>query len=202
VRSGRAFLFCLATSLLFITAIPFPASAGISSSPAFSKSYAWHDVDIAMRDGVKLHTVIVAPVDDRNSWPILLSRTPYGADNRKSPLDRLFAKAGYIFVFQDVRGRYGSGGKFLWMTPEHHPGGTGIDESTDTFDTIDWLVKNLPHNNGRVGLIGISYGGFFAAAGAIDAHPALKAVSPQAPQTDGSWVTMQRRSGKRSVSPQ
>lgn len=184
MRSGTAFLFHFATSLLFMTTIPLPASAAISNSPDVSKSYASHDVDIAMRDGVKLHTVIVAPVDDGNSWPILLSRTPYGVDNRKSPLDPLFANAGYIFVFQDVRGRYGSGGKFLWMTPEHYPGGTGIDESTDTFDTIDWLVRNLPHNNGRVGLIGISYGGFFAAAGAIDAHPALKAVSPQAPQTD------------------
>ncbi len=182
MRSGTALVFYLATNLLI--AIPLPAAAEISTSPDFSKSYASHDVDIAMRDGVKLHTVIVAPLADKNAYPILLSRTPYGADNRKSSLDPPFAKAGYIFVFQDVRGRYGSGGKFLWMTPEHHPGGTGTDESTDTFDTIDWLVKNLPHNNGRVGLIGISYGGFFAAAGAIDAHPALKAVSPQAPQTD------------------
>jgi putative CocE/NonD family hydrolase len=173
-----AFLFCFATALL--TVLPLPASAG--TSPNFSKRYAAHDVDIAMRDGVTLHTVIVAPRDEKNSYPILLSRTPYGADSRKSPLDPLFAKAGYIFVFQDVRGRYKSGGTFLWMTPEHHPG--GVDESTDTFDTIDWLVKNQPHNNGRVGLIGISYGGFFAAAGAIDAHPALKAVSPQAPQAD------------------
>jgi putative CocE/NonD family hydrolase len=167
-----------------MVALPFQASAGMAAFLGFSKGYAAHDVEIAMRDGVKLYTVIVAPVDDGKAYPILLQRTPYGADNRKSPLDPLFAKAGYIFVFQDVRGRYRSGGTFLWMTPEHHPGGTGVDESTDTFDTIDWLVKNQPHNNGRVGLIGISYGGFFAAAGAIDAHPALKAVSPQAPQSD------------------
>lgn len=184
MSGARLSFFCLAISLLIVTAIPATALAEASSSPNVSKRYAAHDVDIVVRDGVKLHTVIVAPVDDANSYPILLQRTPYGADNRKSPLDPLFAKAGYIFVFQDVRGRYGSGGEFLWMTPEHHPGGTGIDESTDTFDTIDWLVKNVPHNNGRVGLIGISYGGFFAATGAIDAHPALKAVSPQAPQAD------------------
>jgi len=174
--------FCM--YVLTMIAVPAPLLAEVSISSDFSKSYTARDADIAMRDGVKLHTVIVAPMNNKGPYPILLSRTPYGADNRKFSFDPLFAKAGYVFVFQDVRGRYRSGGKFLWMTPEYHPGGTGIDESTDTFDTIDWLVKNIPHNNGRVGLIGISFGGFYAAAGAIDAHPALKAVSPQAPQTD------------------
>jgi putative CocE/NonD family hydrolase len=97
-----------------------------------------------------------------------------------------FAQAGYIFVYQDVRGRYRSEGEFVHMTPHKDTkhGSTDTDESTDTYDTIDWLVKNLPHNNGRVGLWGVSYNGFFATAGLIDAHPALVAASPEAPQAD------------------
>src|SRR6185436_10357996 len=126
-------------------------------------------------------------------YPILLTRTPYSAgpygpdaySTRLAPAVR-FLDEGYIFVIQDVRGRYRSEGRFVHMTPQRDAkrGPADVDESSDTYDTIDWLVKHLPNNNGRVGLWGISYGGFFAAAGAIDAHPALKAVSPQAPQAD------------------
>src|SRR6202034_805173 len=136
---------------------------------------------------------VYTPVDTASTYPILLSRTPYGAgpygpDAYPEVLrpGRDFERSGYIFVYQDVRGRFKSGGTFVHMTPHKDVkhGKLDVDESTDTYDTIDWLIRTIPRNNGRVGLWGISYAGFYAAAGAIDAHPALKAVSPQAPQAD------------------
>ncbi len=155
--------------------------------------YAKREVMIPMRDGVKLFTSIYTPRDTTKASPILLARTPYSAapygDDRYprylGPGPR-FAGLGYVFVTQDVRGRYHSEGRFVHMTPHKDVkrGVRDVDESTDTYDTIDWLVKHVERNNGRVGLWGISYPGFFAAAGMLDAHPALKAVSPQAPQTD------------------
>ena len=129
-------------------------------------------------------------------YPILLSRTPYscqpyGEDAYKANLgpSELFGKEGYIVVYQDVRGRWMSEGEFVNMRPHRDSknGPQDIDESTDTYDTIDWLIKHLPNHNGRVGMWGISYPGFYTAAGMIDAHPALKAASPQAPVTD--WFT-------------
>jgi putative CocE/NonD family hydrolase len=155
--------------------------------------YVKHEYRIPMRDGVRLFTAVYTPLDTTATYPILLARTPYGVapygpDAYPETLrpGAEFERAGYIFVYQDVRGRFQSGGTFMHMTPhkdvKHGP--RDVDESTDTYDTIDWLVRTIPHNNGRVGLWGISYSGFFAAAGAIDAHPALKAVSPQAPQAD------------------
>lgn len=154
--------------------------------------YAKREVMIPMRDGVRLFTAIYTPRDSGNV-PILLSRTPYSAapygegmyPRTLGPGPR-FPALGYIFVTQDVRGRYRSEGRFEHMTPQRpvKRSRRDVDESSDAWDTIDWLVKNVPGNNGRVGLWGISYGGFFATAGMIDAHPALKAVSPQAPQTD------------------
>jgi uncharacterized protein len=156
-------------------------------------SYTKHEYQIPMRDGKKLFTSVYSPKDATHPYPILLNRTPYsvapyGADRYPSglgPSDEL-AKDGYIFVYQDVRGRMMSEGEFVNVTPcKDIKNGTGdIDESTDAYDTIDWLVKNIPNNNGRVGMWGISYPGFYAAAGMIDAHPALKAVSPQAPIAD------------------
>ncbi|MEP7345956.1 MAG: CocE/NonD family hydrolase, partial [Gemmatimonadaceae bacterium] len=155
--------------------------------------YEKREVMIPMRDGVKLFTAIYSPKGVSGTFPILLSRTPYSAapygatayPRYLGPGPR-FPEAGYIFATQDVRGRYHSEGRFVHMTPHKDVkrGPKDVDESTDSYDTIDWLVKNVAGNNGRVGLWGISYGGFFAAAGMIDAHPALKAVSPQAPQTD------------------
>ena len=148
---------------------------------------------IEMRDGARLHTIVYAPKDDSRRYAILLSRTPYsvspyGADDYRKALgpSERYARAGFVFVYQDVRGRYLSEGEFLETTPHRtvKRGKQDVDESTDTWDTIDWLVENLPNNNGRVGLWGISYPGFYAAAGMIDAHPALKAVSPQAPIGD------------------
>jgi len=155
--------------------------------------YTKYDYRIPMRDGVKLFTTVYVPKDTSQVYPILMNRTPYsigpyGIDNYRPVVgpSEVFEKEGFIFVYQDVRGRYLSEGKFTDM-PYHKTqfsGPTDTDESTDTYDTIDWLVKNVPNNNGRVGIYGISYPGFFAAFGMIDAHPALKAASPQAPVGD------------------
>jgi putative CocE/NonD family hydrolase len=141
---------------------------------------------ISMRDGVSLDTRVLAPDDNTHSYPILLVRTPYDPTEKWFDPTPAFLAARYIFVTQSVRGRYASGGRFIQMRPidAARRAGAATDESTDAFDTIDWLVKNIPQNNGRVGLEGISYDGFYAAAGMIAAHPALKAVSPQAPQAD------------------
>ncbi len=156
-------------------------------------SYTKYEYRIPMRDGKRLFTAVYVPKDQSQTYPILMTRTPYnvmpyGADQYKENLGPSphFAKAGYIFVYQDVRGRWMSEGEFVNMRP-YNPKKANkedIDESTDTYDTIDWLVKKVPHNNGKVGMWGISYPGFYTAAGMIDAHPALKAVSPQAPVTD------------------
>ncbi|HLY72676.1 MAG TPA: CocE/NonD family hydrolase, partial [Planctomycetota bacterium] len=160
---------------------------------AIKDHYTKQEVPIAMRDGKKLFTSIYAPKDASHPWPILLNRTPYGvgpygADSFRTNLgpSSLFIKEGFIFVYQDVRGRNQSEGEFVNVRPQVpvKSGPADIDESTDAYDTIDWLVKNVPNNNGRVGMYGISYPGFYAAAGAIDAHPALKAASPQAPVSD------------------
>lgn len=146
--------------------------------------YAIKEYFIPMRDGVKLDTIVYQPMDTRADYPILLDRTPYPIRGRQ-PAPGL-ARAGYIFAFQSVRGRYRSEGSFILMTPElhSHTNPRAVDDSTDSYDTIKWLVKNIPDNNGRVGLLGTSYDGFEAVAGMIDAPPELKVVSPQAPQTD------------------
>lgn len=147
---------------------------------------------ITMRDGTRLFTSIYMPKDKSKSYPILLNRTPYtvapyGADKFKPSLGNFpeMMKKGYIFVYQDVRGKWMSEGTFDDIRPtKTKENGHKIDESTDTYDTIDWLVKNLKNNNGKVGMYGISYPGFYSTASLIDSHPALKAVSPQAPVTD------------------
>lgn len=154
-------------------------------------NYAKREVKITMRDGVKLFTAIYEP-KEKGTYPILLNRTPYtvrpyGENEYRETLgpDPLFAKEGYIFVYQDVRGRWMSEGQFEDVRPDiANTTPADIDESTDTYDTIDWLVKNVANNNGRVGIYGISYPGFYASAGSIDSHPALKACSPQAPVSD------------------
>ena len=155
--------------------------------------YTKHEYMVPMRDGVKLMTSVFVPNDSTKSYPMLMKRTPYnvapyGEDKYPSKLgpSELFVTAGYIFVNQDVRGRFASEGKFVQVTP-HLPNKTkltDVDESSDAYDTNEWLLKNVPNHNGRVGTYGISYPGFYAAAGMIDAHPALKAVSPQAPVMD------------------
>ena len=155
--------------------------------------YAKREVMIPMRDGVRLFTAIYEPRDRAGPVPIMLIRTPYscrpyGPDEYRSSLgpNKEFQDRGYVFVYQDVRGCYLSEGTFVNMRP-HVPRKTSraqVDESSDTYDTIEWLLANLGSHNGRVGQWGISYPGFYAAAGMIDAHPALKAVSPQAPIAD------------------
>ena len=147
---------------------------------------------ITMRDGVKLFTVIYTPKDQSQKYPILLNRTPYtvspyGEDKYKSSLGNFpkMATEKYIFVYQDVRGKWMSEGVFEDIRPTRSKDNKAkIDESTDTYDTIDWLVKKVKNNNGKVGMYGISYPGFYASVSLVDSHPALKAVSPQAPVTD------------------
>ena len=156
--------------------------------------YTKYEYRIPMRDGVKLFTSVYVPKDAgaAKRYPILLNRTPYGVAPYGSDAYRdsvgpseAAAKEGFIFVYQDVRGRFMSEGQFVDVRP-HNPakGPKDVDESSDTWDTIEWLVKKLPWDNGKVGIWGISYPGFYAAMAAIDAHPALVAVSPQAPIAD------------------
>jgi len=155
--------------------------------------YTKYEYRIPMRDAVKLFTVVYAPKDLSQTYPILMVRTPYsvgpyGIDNYRALLgpSESAEKEGFIFAYQDVRGRYLSEGKFTDI-PAHKPNLNGpkdTDETTDTYDTVEWLVKNVPDNNGRVGIWGISYPGFFAAFSLMNAHSALKAVSPQAPMGD------------------
>ena len=143
-----------------------------------------------MRDGTKLYTTIYSPRDVSQSYPIMMNRTPYSTqpygegrmDQQIGP-SRYMESEKYIFVHQDVRGRWMSEGDFDNMRP-HVPGELPIDESSDTYDTIDWLLKNIPNNNGKVGIWGISYPGFYAAAALAEHHPALVAASPQAPISD------------------
>lgn len=148
---------------------------------------------IPMRDGVKLFTIIYVPKDQSKKYPIMYNRTPYsagpyGKEDYKVTLgpSMLFAREGYIFAYQDVRGRYMSEGTFVATRPyiPNKKKKTEVDESSDSYDTIDWLIKNVPANNGKVGSWGISAPGFYATMTTIDAHPALKAASPQAPVTD------------------
>ena len=156
-------------------------------------NYTKYEYRIPMRDGKRLFTAVYVPKDDSQKYPMMLHRTPYsvrpyGTDQYPSSLgpSSLFAKEGYIFVYQDVRGRWMSEGEFVQMRPhlKQKSSKTDIDESTDTWDTVDWLIKHVPGHNGRVGISGISYPGFYTAAGIIDSHPAIKAASPQAPVND------------------
>jgi putative CocE/NonD family hydrolase len=158
----------------------------------FTEHYTKYEHRIPMRDGVRLFTRVYLPKDESQTWPILMTRTPYslkpyGSDNYNDPSGsfRTLAEDRFILVTQDVRGRYGSEGDFVHVRPFNpNKGPKDTDESSDTYDTIDWLVKNVPNNNGKVGLFGISYPGFYTSMGMIDSHPALKAASPQAPISD------------------
>jgi uncharacterized protein len=154
--------------------------------------YVRSEVMIPMRDGVTLHTVILRPVGSDKSGealPFLMTRTPYGVDGYSDVGLKLglpeLATSGYIFVAQDIRGRYESGGQFVMNRPVvAHTTKNDVDETTDTNDTVDWLLKNVPNSAGKVGVMGISYPGFLAMMAGIDANPAVKAISPQAPMTD------------------
>jgi putative CocE/NonD family hydrolase len=184
--TGRNILLAVFTSI----GIVFPATA--QEQRQVKANYTKYEYRIPMRDGKRLFTTVYAPKDQTERYPILLTRTPYsvrpyGVDQYRTELgpSRQFAKRRYIFVYQDVRGCWMSDGNFVNMRPHlEAKNGDDVDESTDTYDTIDWLVKHIAGHNGKVGLWGISYPGFYTAAGMIDAHPALKAASPQAPITD------------------
>jgi putative CocE/NonD family hydrolase len=164
---------------------------GRGESATEAAPYVRTEAMIPMRDGVKLHAVIVRPAGSETGEPLpfLMERTPYGVDgyspasvNRSKPE---LAASGYIFVFEDIRGRYKSEGQFVMNHPiVAHKTKKDVDETTDTRDTIEWLLKNVPHNSGKVGVLGVSYPGFLAMMAGIDAHPAVKAISPQAPMTD------------------
>ena len=157
-----------------------------------SDDYEKYEYMIPMRDGVKLFTSVYVPKDKSEKYPFLILRTPYSVGPygkvKKSSLhhSQLFVNEKFIFVFQDVRGKFMSEGEFINMRPElnDYADKTKIDESTDTWDTVDWLINNIPKNNGKAGLWGISYPGFYAATATINAHPAIKAISPQAPIAD------------------
>jgi len=151
--------------------------------------YRRSEAMIPMRDGVKLHAVILKPADITTPLPFLMQRTPYGVDGTDRTSFSFgrpeMARDGYIYVAQDIRGRFKSEGEFVMSRPmaDHHDP-KAIDESTDTYDTVEWLLKNVAGNNGRVGVVGTSYPGFLAMAAGIDPHPAVKAISPQAPMID------------------
>ena len=152
--------------------------------------YVRRDEMIPMRDGTRLFTIVVAPKDTRETLPFLLLRTPYNAAGNVGdpfPTDyvRELAGDGYIFVYQDIRGLNRSEGEFVMNRPWQQ--GKGIDETTDTWDTVEWLLKNVPGHNGRVGALGISYPGWLTEMVGMSGHPAVKAVSPQAPMTD-TWM--------------
>ncbi len=185
-------LFRLVILLALIVAIA-PARSGAQGLEYVQANYTKYEYKIPMRDGTRLFTAVYVPKRPAARPPILLTRTPYavgpyGVDRYKDNLgpSPIFGKSEYIFAYQDVRGRWMSEGVFMNMRPyiENKAGKNDFDETSDAFDTIDWLVKNVPGNNGKVGMWGISYPGFYTAAGMIDAHPALKAASPQAPVTD------------------
>ncbi len=188
---------CLSPKTIAIPLRPFFAAAlaGLvllapsCSRPAGAPEFTITRAMIPMRDGVRLFTVIFVPKKASPPLPFLLMRTPYGAPESAALLTtesyREFVREGYIFVFQDIRGRYRSEGRFVMQRPPRdRTDPRAIDESTDAYDTVDWLVKNIPHNSGRVGLMGVSYGGWLTAMAMIDPHPAVKAVSPQASPAD------------------
>ena len=183
-----------------------PATSLPSETPSTFKpvtssfDYVKRDVMIPMRDGVRLHTVIVIP-QGAKSAPILLTRTPYNAiaqvshaasshlgpilNGYDNALD-VILEGGYIRVVQDIRGKYGSEGDYVMTRPLHGPlNPTEVDHSTDTYDTIDWLVKNVPESNGKVGILGISYDGFLTLMALVNPHPALKVAVPMNPMVDG-----------------
>ena len=188
--------FCRSVTLIVLCAIVTvtfqrqPSAQTTAQQPAYNvkEHYAKSETMVPMRDGIKLFTIVYAPKDQSRKYPVLITRTaygiqPYGPDNYRNVVgpNNEFAREGYIVVYQDCRGKFRSEGEFI----HHRPIVKGqVNESTDTYDTIEWLLKNIPNHNGRVGQWGISWGGWEVSQGMIDAHPALKASSPQSPPQD------------------
>lgn len=189
---SRNFLTLILPILAFVVGL---AAQSKPDGPDFDvkEHYTKYEYRIAMRDGVHLFTSVYVPKDSSRPYPFLIDRTPYsvapyGVDLYRNHLGPSpdFDRSGYIFVFQDVRGRYMSEGTFVEMRPhiDDKKSKLDVDDSSDLYDTIDWLLKNVPNNNGNAGIWGISYPGFYTSASMIDSHPALKAASPQAPMTN------------------
>ncbi|MCU1296457.1 MAG: peptidase [Acidobacteriaceae bacterium] len=189
IRSFFAFV------IVMLAAVSTLAQNKADTPPDFNvkEHYTKYEYRIPMRDGVRLFTAVYVPKDSSQRYPFLLNRTPYsvgpyGVDNYRKHLgpSNDFDKSGYIFVMQDVRGRWMSEGTFVESRPhiDNKKSNKDVDDASDTYDTIEWLSKNIPNNNGNAGIWGISYPGFYTSAGIIDSHPALKAASPQAPMAD------------------
>ena len=184
----KIFIFFI-LSILYVSLVTLGLYSSYKNRNSPKKFYNKQEVNIKMRDGIKLHTTIYTPKNTKKKYPVLLNRTPYGCEPygenkfpKKIGPNLELMKEGYIIVYQDVRGRWMSEGTYDNMRAyiPNKKSTKDIDESTDTYDTIDWLVKNVENTNGKVGVWGISYPGFYATNALIDAHPALKAVSPQA----------------------
>ena len=175
-----------------------------------SFDYVKRDVMVPMRDGVKLHTVIIVPKGAKGA-PILLTRTPYNATNLTSHAQsshlgpilegydnatEVIVEGGYIRAVQDIRGKHGSEGDYVMNRPLHGPQNpTPVDHATDTYDTVDWLVKNVPESNGKVGILGISYDGFLPLMALVNPHPALKVSVPMNPMVDGAGPCLRLQDG-------
>src|SRR5437867_573546 len=194
----RNILRSLPIAALMLPAITIScAQTNIPDSAFYQKNYVKHEYRIRMRDSVRLFTAVLIPKDSTELHPILLTRTPYsvrpyGEDKYPQSISNLlkqYLSRNYVIVNQDVRGRFMSEGTFENVRPyiAEKKSNHDIDETSDTYDTIDWLVKNIAHNNGRVGVKGISYPGFYTTMATIDAHPAVKATSPQAPVSQ--WMS-------------
>jgi hypothetical protein len=182
--SHRVLVAALVVSRALASPAQQPVAEGTPPIPTFDKV----ETMIAMRDGVKLHTNIFTPRGFAGNLPIIMIRTPYGIEGGEATFRGAYAELardGYIFVHQDIRGRYKSEGQFVMLRQmRNKKDRKAIDEATDTYDTIDWLIKNVPRNNGRVGMMGVSYPGWLTVVAMLDPHPALKAVSPQASPAD------------------
>ena len=190
-RTRHLALFPLALAAAATAAVALGAGQTASPAPDPAAAFTVRDEVVPARDGVKLFTRIFTPRNRSGPLPIIFRRTPYGIDGAGNSFTRYYkalADEGYIFVFQDIRGKFKSEGQFVMQRPARAPGDTkGLDEGTDTYDTIEWLLKNVPNTNGRVGMLGVSYDGWTTIMGAIEPHPALKAISPQASPAD-MWL--------------
>jgi putative CocE/NonD family hydrolase len=178
--------------LVFVAILAAVAPLAAQTRPPLREDYEHSSFEIPMRDGVKLHLDIFAPKTITTPLPFLMMRTPYGTGGAGGTLSNSWkelADEGYIFVFQDIRGRYKSEGTFVMQRAPRPVDGprNSIDESTDAYDTAEWILKNIPRNNGRIGILGVSYPGWTSAMAMLDPHPALKAASPQASPAD-MWI--------------
>ncbi len=202
-RRERWLVWVVVTAVAGVLMAAVPCGAQDWENPELEEyirsHFTKHEYRIPTRDGVRLYTAVYTPIDTSVSYPFMMIRTPYGCHPYGA--DRYpkwfgptvdFAREGYIFVCQDVRGRYMSEGDFVNMRPHvaNKQGPRDVDESTDAYDTIEWLLANVEGHNGRVGQWGNSYPGFYCSASMIDSHPALKAVSPNAPIADWFWDDM------------